>query len=89
MRRVVTTHRFEKDFARIRKRGYDLSKLQAIVERIAKNGSPALQHRPHKLTGNWVHHWECHIRPDWLLIYLITDDELRLVATGTHADLFD
>jgi mRNA interferase YafQ len=87
MRRIVTTRRFDKDFHRIRKRGYDLSKLQAIVDRIAKNGSPAFQYRPHKLTGNWAHHWECHIRPDWLLIYLITDDELRLVATGTHRSI--
>ena len=88
MREIVATPKFDKDIKLLIKRGYDIQKLLSIADRIAKIGSPALQHRPHKLVGNWVNHWECHIRPDWLLIYMITDNEVRLVRTGTHADLF-
>lgn len=44
--------------------------------------------QPHLLRGEWAGHWECHIKPDWLLVYQITDDEVVLVRTGTHADLF-
>ncbi|PIR38978.1 MAG: type II toxin-antitoxin system mRNA interferase toxin, RelE/StbE family [Alphaproteobacteria bacterium CG11_big_fil_rev_8_21_14_0_20_39_49] len=46
------------------------------------------KNKPHKLSGNWYPHFECHIEPDWLLIYLITDESLILVRTGTHSDLF-
>ena len=48
----------------------------------------AAKHRPHKLKGEWDSFHECHITPDWLLIYLVTDDRLILVRTGTHSDLF-
>ena len=45
--------------------------------------------RAHPLKGAWNGYWECHVEPDWLLIYKVTDDEVRLARTGTHADLFD
>lgn len=80
---------FKRDLKRIAKRGHDRPKLDAVVDLI-RSGEPLPEaRRDHVLKGEW-HGWrECHIEPDWLLIYQATDDEVILARTGTHADLFE
>lgn len=81
---------FKKDFKRIVRRGYDVRLLEEVIEMLA-NGLPLpVKYRDHCLSGNYVDCRECHITPDWLLIYQIKDDELILflTRTGTHSDLF-
>lgn len=89
MLRLVTRKRFDKDFKRCLKRDLKINKLHAIVDALQWREPLAARHRNHKLSGQWSDCWECHIEPDWLLIYMLIDDDLVLMATGTHADLFD
>ena len=86
---VITTRRFERDLKLVKKRGKNLDKLWAVVERLQSGDPLDPRNRPHRLSGDWSPHWECHIEPDWLLIRLATDDALVLTRTGTHSDLFD
>ena len=86
--RLLTTNRFERDLKRAIKRGKDLDKLWKIVELLLDNNPLEKRHRPHPLSGNYATAWECHIEPDWLLIWNQEDDQLVLSRTGTHSDLF-
>lgn len=88
--RVVPTKRFRKDLVRAEKRGYDLSLLATVIKTLA-NGEPLpAKQKDHVLLGDYAGCRECHITPDWLLIYEIYEDELLLylTRTGTHSDLF-
>lgn len=85
---IQRTTQFKKDQKRIRKRGYAESKMTEIVTLLAYQEALPPKCRPHKLGGNYIGHWECHIEPDWLLIYFYEGACLNLVRTGTHADLF-
>lgn len=82
------TNNCEKDLKKLKKRGKDLNKLWDIVDELLQNKPLSKKHRPHKLSGKWEAFWECHIEPDWLLIYLQTNEELTLIRSGTHSDLF-
>lgn len=74
---------------RIRKRNLRLERLEEVLNRLAADEPLPPQCRPHRLSGDWSGYMECHVAPDWLLIWRITDDgELWLVRTGSHADLF-
>lgn len=87
---LVLSTRFKKSLKLAQKRGLDISLLESVVEDLL-NGFPLNEkYRDHALKGNWNGFRECHIQPDWLLIYLIEDDilTLTLVDTGTHSDLF-
>ena len=87
---IRPTSRFQKDLKRIAKRGYNTELLTAVIKKLA-NGEPLAQkHRDHALTGDYADCRECHITPDWLLIYEISDDTLLLylTRTETHSDLF-
>lgn len=87
---ILFTGRFKKDYKLALNRGRDISKLDAVISALA-NGQPLEErYRDHALTGKWKRHRECHIEPDWLLIYLREDDTLVLTLsrTGTHSDLF-
>ena len=87
---VRPTSRFQKDLKRIARRGYNTELLTAVIKKLA-NGEPLAQkHRDHALMGDYAGCRECHITPDWLLIYEISDDTLLLylTRTGTHSDLF-
>jgi mRNA interferase YafQ len=84
----IYTRRFEKDVSRAQKRGKDLDKLKKVVHLLLQEKPLPAKYHNHKLKGDFINHWECHIEPDWLLIYKPTGDELILVATGTHSDLF-
>lgn len=79
---------FRKDLKRIAKRRYDLAKLDAIVTLLRNDQPLPPLRRDHPLKGEWQDFRECHIGPDWLLIYQITDEHVVLARTGTHADLF-
>ena len=87
---LVTTTQFRRDLKHIRKRGYDLSKLDDVLKILMKEETLDEKHRDHALTGNFAGFRECHIEPDWLLIYAINQGKLILTAsrTGTHSDLF-
>lgn len=67
-----------------------MQELKSVIEKLANGEGLDSKHRDHALTGNYAMFRECHIRPDWLLIYRINDNELELLAhrTGTHSDLF-
>lgn len=88
MRAVHTSARFRKDFKRAMKRGKVMKKLQAVVDLLVVDTPLPARHRPHKLTGDYANLWECHIEPDWLLIYDFGEHSLELLRLGTHADLF-
>lgn len=87
--RLIATVRFERDLRRAKRRGKDLDKLWEIVELLLSGRDLPARNRPHRLSGQWSSHWECHIEPDWLLIWGYRDQALVLVRTGTHTDLFD
>lgn len=87
---VATTHRFDKALKRCIKRGLDMSKFKECVRILSTNGSLPVQYHPHKLSGKFNGAWECHIAPDWLLVWEQNDTELTLlmIETGTHSDIF-
>ncbi len=88
MRRVTQRTQFRRDVKRQKRRGKDIEKLIAVVGALSKEGVLPRRLRPHKLSGDWGGVWECHVEPDWLVIYDVSDDEILLIRTGTHADLF-
>ncbi|MEK7480254.1 MAG: type II toxin-antitoxin system YafQ family toxin [Patescibacteria group bacterium] len=88
MKKLELVGSFKKDIRRARKRGWDRAKIDAIVTMLRTGEPLPANARPHKLTGDWLGFWECHIGPDWLLIYDASDDTVLLAATGTHSDLF-
>ena len=65
-----------------------MSKLRGLILLRAEGGPLASHYNDHPLAGGWKHHRECHLEPDWLLIYKVEGDDLYLVRTGTHSDLF-
>ena len=87
---VKFTSAMKKDMKKVEKRHYDLSLFAEIVGNLANALPLDEKYHDHELEGNWKNHRECHIKPDWLLIYQIKDDVLilELSRTGTHADLF-
>lgn len=82
--------KFRKDIKLIKKRGYDLNKLEAVLRLLVAQTPLPEQYHDHALSGNYSGHRECHISPDWLLIYKVIDDQLilTLTRTGTHIDVF-
>ena len=82
------TSQFKKDIKRIKKRGYRLEKIKTVIDSLARSETLPLKYKDHSLIGNWKETRECHIEPDWLLIYKLEENELILVRTGTHSDLF-
>ncbi|MCD7981385.1 MAG: type II toxin-antitoxin system YafQ family toxin [Clostridiales bacterium] len=80
--------RFKKDVKLCSKRGCDMSKLQQAIDTLRIPAPLPSKNDDHNLTGNYTGCRECHLEPDWLLIYKQIDNELRLDRTGTHSDLF-
>ena len=87
---VKPTTQFKKDFKLALKRSMKIELLEEVIAMLAMGETLPDKHKDHALTGNWVGHRECHILPDWLLIYRIEDEVLvlTLARTGTHSDLF-
>ncbi|HIY02633.1 MAG TPA: type II toxin-antitoxin system YafQ family toxin [Candidatus Blautia faecipullorum] len=88
MLKLNTSGKFKKDLKMCSKRGYNLKLLEDIVNTLRIPEKLPEKNKDHYLTGNYKGRKECHIAPDWLLIYEISDDELYLDRTGTHSDLF-
>ena len=81
---------FKKDYKRIIKRGYDAALLKIVLEQLVQEKSLPESYKDHQLSGKYAKFRECHITPDWLLIYQSNNHELilTLIRTGTHSDLF-
>lgn len=88
MRAAVRSGRFRRDVKLMRKRGKDMSKLRNVLTLLLAAAPLPASFKDHALTGDWKGHRDCHIEPDWLLIYRIDGNDLVLERTGTHADLF-
>jgi mRNA interferase YafQ len=87
-RAVITSKAFERDLKRLRKRGVDLEPLWVVVEIIRHGQHPDARHRDPALTGDWRGFRDCHVQPDWVMIYSVDDEAVYLTRTGTHSDLF-
>ena len=89
-RDIIWTSKFKKDYKAIIKRNLDINLLDDVIRALARGDILPQQYNDHALSGNWKGFRECHIAPDWLLIYSIEDNNLLLVLsrTGTHSDLF-
>lgn len=90
MYKVKFTSAFKKSYKLMKKRGLDMSALDDVVDTLRQGKPLDEKHHDHALTGNFVGFRECHIKPDWLLIYLIENNilTLTLVDTGSHSDIF-
>lgn len=90
MLELATTGQFRKDYKRIKKRGYDTKLLEEVIDLLLKELPLPRQYRDHELKGKYSGFRECHILPDWLLVYAKDREKLVLTAsrTGTHSDLF-
>lgn len=85
---LIYTSQFKKDFKRISKQGKELKKLENVIETLLSKKSLDPKFKDHPLSGKWKNHRDCHIEPDWLLIYQITSEAIILERTGSHSDLF-
>ena len=88
--KISTTHQFEKDLKRCIKRGYPMDEFRTVIQLLERDGRLPEVYRPHMLHGDRQGQWECHIQPNWLLIYRIEENilVLELVDTGSHSNLF-
>lgn len=89
MRVIRETSKFKKDVKRMQKRGKAFSEFKNIIEKLAGGQKLDPKHHDHLLAGEYKGSRECHIAPDWLLIYDLGESEVILIRTGTHADLFE
>ena len=87
---LETTAQFRRDYKLMKKRGCERELIETVLDKLLNGCTLEAAHRDHALTGNYAGFRECHIKPDWLLVYKIERDRLVLVAqrTGTHSDLF-
>ena len=88
MKRAVFTKTFEKDMERCLRRGWDKEKFKTIACLLLAAKRLPVNARPHPLSGSYSGYFDCHIANDWVLIYQITDTEIRFIRMGSHADLF-
>ena len=88
--KIKTTKKFDKDVKRCIKRGLPMKELQKVIHLLEQHGKLPSEYRPHKLTGDYVGCWECHIKADWLLVWQEYEDivTILLTDTGSHTDLF-
>jgi len=88
VRKLIRGAQFRRDVKLAERRGKDLSKLRELILLLAEGQPLPPRYKDHPLAGDWKHFRDCHIEPDWLLIYKVEGDDLYLVRTGTHSDLF-
>ncbi len=89
MKTIRRTSQFKHDVKRMQKRGKDFSEFKHLIELLVNGENIDAKYRDHLLLGQYIGTRECHVEPDWLLIYEATTEELILIRTGTHADLFN
>ena len=85
----VRSSQFRKDLKKARRQGKDMNELHAVILALAEGRPLEERLRDHELSGNWRGYRECHVNPDWLLVYKVADDELKLARIGSHRELFD
>lgn len=88
MLQVAYTRQFQRDLKKARKRGKNSDKIKYVIEKLVSQMPLEDSYKDHKLIGNYHGRRECHIEPDWLLIYKLTDAEIIFERTGSHSDLF-
>jgi mRNA interferase YafQ len=88
MRTIRRTSQFKRDVKQMQQRGKDLGKLRKVLESLVKDEKLSQKYRDHVLVGQYKGTRECHIDPDWLLIYELAESEVVLIRTGSHSDLF-
>jgi mRNA interferase YafQ len=88
VREVIRSTQFKRDVKLAQKRGKDMAKLRELILLLVEASPLPPRYKDHALGGDWKHHRDCHVEPDWLLLYKIDGNDLYLVRTGTHADLF-
>ena len=89
-RKVVWTNQFKKDYKLAMKRGLPINELDDVIRMLVQDNPLPEKYQDHDLSGNWKGFRECHIRPNWLLIYQVVNNNLvlSLARTGSHGDLF-
>lgn len=90
MYEVTYTNQFKRSLKKCIKRGLDVELFRTALNILQQEGKLPQQYHPHKLSGKYSNYWECHLQPDWLMVWEQNDRELNLllIDTGTHADLF-
>ncbi len=88
MLKPISKNKFDKDLKKARKQYKDLSKIRDIMDCLVEEVPLDLKYKDHKLKGEYTDCRECHIEPDWLLIYLIEEDTITFIRTGSHAEIF-
>ena len=86
--KIIYTSQFKKDYKRFVRQSKNMKLLKEVVKKLSKGEELPAKHKDHKLAGLWRTHRECHIKPDWLLIYRVQGQELFLERMGSHSDLF-
>ncbi len=89
MRTPSYSRQFERDLRLMQRRGKEIEKLKIVIKLLIEEQSLAERYRDHPLMGSWRGRRECHIQPDWLLIYKLQDNEIIFERTGSHTDLFE
>lgn len=85
---IKYTTQFRKDYKRMQRQNKDLQKLRVVIDTLATNQALGIQYRDHPLSGHWKGYRDCHVEPDWILIYQVSEDILTLARTGSHSELF-
>lgn len=87
---IELTGQFKKDFKRMLKRGANPKRFETVIELLVSGTSLPSKYKDHTLSGNYIDNWDCHIEPDWVLIYKrdLSNKVIKLIRTGTHSDLF-
>jgi len=88
VRNAIRGAQFRRDVELAERRGKNMSKLHELIQLLMEGNPLPPRYREHPLSGDWKHHRDCHIEPDWLLLYKIDGGDLHLVRTGSHSDLF-
>jgi mRNA interferase YafQ len=93
---IISSTKFDKEFKLMLKRGKKRESLNKVIDLLLDNANKDIEphlllpikYKLHKLSGRYHGYWECHIEPDWLLLYYLDNESLRLESTGTHSDIF-
>ncbi len=86
--KIRRTTQFKRDIRKVLRRRKDIERLLSIIEALAEEKKLPSEYKDHPLTGNYKNKCDCHVEPDWILIYAVEDDELVLYRTGSHSELF-
>ena len=86
---IYYTTQFKKDYKKVKKQNKDITKIEFIIKELASGKVLDQKYKDHQLSGRWKEHRDCHIEPDWILIYRLTPNSLVLERTGSHSELFE